>query len=76
MFWFAFGYCDKTLSPKAVWGRKGFAWLTLPGHNQSLREFRARTQAGTETEIMEESCLLAGKIHAQLAFSYTPGSLA
>lgn len=42
-------------------GMKGFTWLVLPGHNPSLREAGAGTQAGTEAETTGEM-LLTGSL--------------
>jgi hypothetical protein len=39
-------------------GRKGFIQLTFPHHNLSSKEVGIGTQAGADTEAMDEFCLL------------------
>lgn len=44
---FPFCCCTTTHWLNATQGRKGFIWITFPGHNPLLREVRAESQAGT-----------------------------
>lgn len=60
--------------PKAMWGRKGFAW---PLYSHLSREVRAGTkgrnlEAGPEAVAMEGHCLLPGSCSGYL--SYTEGA--
>lgn len=66
----------KHRDPKKV-GRKGFIWLTLAHGGPSLEEVRTgiqaeqKLEAGTDTEAMEDCCLLA----CSACFLWNPGPL-
>lgn len=45
------------ITAKSNLGRKGFIWLTLPGHNSPLRGVREGTLAGTKGRAIGKSCL-------------------
>lgn len=51
LFWYNLCCCVKYLGQWQLW--RSWLWLTLPGHNLSLREVRARTQVRIWKKIAE-----------------------
>lgn len=70
-----FCFSNKALWIKAIWGERSVFQLILQCHGPSLREIRAGSQGGTDTEAMEGNgayCIF--RWSAQLAFFYSPDS--
>lgn len=55
IFWLLFCSCDENHDPKQLRGGRGLSYLTLPGHNPSLREVRVGTRAEIEPETKKKA---------------------
>lgn len=76
MTWFVFYCYDKTLWPKATWGKIGSIWFILPGPNISSREVKVGNVAEAETETRRKAdyWLAFYMLRTQLSFLCSPDS--